>query len=213
MAPTTTTHTDRLREAAVALRLELKRASGNIDRSRLAVLRATITIDEIDPADWLCGVTARPRIFWAGRDDSRSTGAAGVAHRIKSTGRVKVGAVVDDMRTRLATSSDDSIRYYGGFRFDMGLETPADQWSEFGSAQFVLPRVEISTYDNKTTVAAHLVFPQDCHHLDHALEEIESLLTDTGGNIAELPGDWLRVDSPTEAGWENLLTSAMTVFS
>ncbi len=214
MTTTVTTTTIPLSKAVRVLREELERAIEKVDGKKVSIVRASVAVDAVDPLDWLRGQTLRPRIYWSGRDNHGSqTAAVGIADEITIDGAVNATDIIHSIREVTTAANDRQSRYYGGFRFDMGLEKPAEQWQGFKSARFILPKMEMARDQNRTTVTVNLMLPRDHGRVDEILDEFDTMLTMQPGELPDLPQQWTRADSPTEAGWENLLKSAMTVFA
>ena len=190
----------------------LERDADSAEKQR--VLRVQVPAGDVEPLRWLGSQTMRPRSFWAGREDGTTVAAVGIADLVESD-----GAPGAPQRERLAPLSPASgeARYYGGLRFDPAGRDE-EEWEEFEAYRFVLPRFELTSRDNETTLACNLVMPRDAARAEELLDEVESLSLPEGQeaplvNESSLPVPISRSDAPDREGWGESVETALRAFS
>lgn len=173
------------------------------------ILRLEIPIVDanVDPLLWLQRCGCEQKFYWRDRDDKAETASAGVAERFALGNDNDIESLFDSARKRL-DGLPESVRFWGGFRFDAERSQIDKCWQSFGRGQFVLPRMELHRKDDTCVLACNIL-----------AEEIDSLtetewtqwLTVTGPSSAvgkmPLVRGRERTDLPTREEWESNVTA------
>ena len=165
-----------------------------------SVLRVEAPAPPVDPLAWLDAQTGSHRTYWRGRgeDEARaSVGAALVVDGPLAEVAGRVARVLDALppNARLTTTA----------RFDARAEVGAE-WAPFGSARFVLPRVEVRSDGRTASVAVH-VAPGESPEAAHAA--VEGLRPAAPPRSADLALPFMRRDDPDRAEWGRMLRWAL----
>ncbi len=204
-------------------------ANGPMRTVRLAVPVA----DAVDPIQWIRAQDATEVVYWADRapdaisskgrslrgtacrnaDERRTVAAVGQAD-IVTGGEQPVDYA--ELRRQLATRferTDDSLRYYGGLRFDAAQSpsprTPSERWAAFGTYRFVLPRFELVERADQQALVCNLVLPRDRERADALVEAVRSLAMPTATPHTDLPRPIDRTDRPERDGWAEMVRWAL----
>lgn len=176
----------------------------------LHVARLVVPLPPGDPLAWLAAQDLMPRVFWSGRDDDMVTAAAGEADRCFGG----PGAGFETLRAqldRVMPHSDTQVRYFGGFRFDMNA-SPGEEWADFGTFNFTLPRFEYAVQGERAVLACNLILPRDADRLPEIRKSIHSLAFPQSNLRDELPLPVSRSDAPDRAGWDGNIEWALNAF-
>lgn len=155
------------------------------------------------PLAWLAAQTARPRVYWHGRDDARRVAALGAA---LSLGGDALGA----LRPTLATLGPDA-RLYGGFRFDPLRRAEPGAWHSSEAFRLTLPLVTYEAdADGRGRLVAH-VLP---HQPDAAARLLRTLgaLREPAPLDLRLPLPIARHDLPSRDDWRRTVEAALDAF-
>ena len=209
---TTTEHTDRkcLKAAADELCAMLQGAQADLDWRSDCVLRLTIAIDDIDPADWLAAQPAAERVLWDARDGSLTAAGIGAADLLTAQGTVAADRVVGRLRRRL-TGTTAGARYYGGLRFD-DRRTPTAHWKPFKSYRFVLPRFETVRQAGAAILAVNIIPSQDKDHLDSIVAGLRHMAVSHPRDSYKVPQIQSRRDNPNRDTWLTAVREAVRSF-
>jgi menaquinone-specific isochorismate synthase len=123
-------------------------------------------------------------------------------------------ALADAMAPHLAADPDAEFRYFGGIRFDarQAGRTPDAYWSDFGTARFVLPRVELVADGPDVELVCNLLLPRDRQHTDEILSTLQSLKAPASPPRSTPPLPLTRTDAPNEQQWRRLIRWALDTF-
>lgn len=182
---------------AVARRELARRASRVLEGSRAEerqVARLSMPVRDVEPLAWLRGQRAYPKIHWLGRDDGFEVAAAGAA----------------DVRENIPANA--RARYFGGMRFDPGVEAGED-WKAFGAGRFVLPRFELhprADASGGSVLVVNLMLPHDADRREEVLEEIAALEEPREGLFVPTPVS--REDEPGLSAWKSGVERALSEF-
>ena len=105
------------------------------------VVRLTSPVPQADLLAWLQKQPEPNKVFWSDREHAFAV--AGIGSASTKTGRSARGidGLFEEMRSELLSAHDD-LRYYGGFRFDLG-PIGESKWDPFGTYHFVVPQFEL----------------------------------------------------------------------
>src|SRR5690554_5337615 len=165
---------------------------------------------EAEPADvlgWLAAQRGPDAFYWHGRGSDSSHAFVGAADRLAG----ELDMVLSTLRERLP-HLPKGARYVGGLRFAPGAPV-SPEWSGFGAARFVLPRVEYAVRDGQAVLAANLVFPRDAERPERVLAELDRLRLPDHSAKALLPLPVSRTDAPDRAGWRRGVEVALGAFA
>ena len=183
----------------------LRRALDDAARSwdGRTVLRVETPAPPVDPLAWLEAQAGEYRTYWRGRGEAEaraSVGAALVLDGPLDAVAPRVGRVLDGLppHARLTTTA----------RFDAGGEMGAE-WAPFGSARFVLPRVEVRSGGRTGAVAVHLAPGESPDAARGAVEGLRPAAPPRSDDLA-LP--FMRRDDPDRAEWGRMLRWALGAF-
>lgn len=184
---------------------------------RRHVQRVSVPIDApVSPLNWLRGQGDADGFYWSHRDDAAPAMAGyGAADCVTRTAQpLDYDALWGDIEPHLDVEGDRSLRYYGGIRFDarQAVRTPDDLWADFGTARFVLPRVELVANGSETLLACNLVLPRDREHADDIVAALRDLGTPAPPPQTTPPLPLTRTDAPTEKEWRRLIRWALDAF-
>ena len=176
----------------------------------LHVARLVVPVQAADPLAWLAAQDLMPRVYWSGRDDDLVIAAAGEADRCFGG----PGAGFETLRAQLdcvMPHSDTQVRYFGGFRFDMNA-APGEEWSDFGTFSFTLPRFEFVVQGERAVLACNLILPRDADRLPDIRKSIQALAFPQADLQDDLPLPISRSDGPDRAGWDRNIEWALGAF-
>ena len=171
------------------------------------VARIEVAVRRVDPLGWITSVEHDQKIFWSDRPRRFVSAGVGEADVIALGDSVEFDHLFEKINSVLGTTTDP-VRYFGGCNFD--LSRPANgRWSIFGACRFVLPRFELRRYDDRTTLACHLLPQKDAEHRDEILAELESVAASESKPL-RLPALSNRTDLPDRENWETMIEQALT---
>ncbi len=111
------------------------------DKTDNAICRISIDIPKIDIINWFQKQQVNEKLFWSDRDDKFAVAGIHFADIIQNGDDQTHPELFEKIQTRL-TNADDSVRYFGGIKFDTASQV-TDSWKKFSTAAFVLPRFEL----------------------------------------------------------------------
>jgi menaquinone-specific isochorismate synthase len=177
------------------------------------LVRIAIPCPRIEPMVWLRTAPHAQRFYGATRNRERllEVAAAGVADQARWDEPVSYDEVLAHLRHTLQQSSD-SVRYYGGFRFNKETK-PDEAWTTFGTAQFIVPRYEIRSAPEGSLIALH-VRREECE--DNRFAEWLDRFFDDAHQLSShepFPSASQRKDEPDYAVWRGRVEQALTAFA
>lgn len=167
----------------------------------------------VEPLVWLRAQAQEAATYWSARNEQTAVATLGTADVVASTD----GPLSDDhLRRELGRRlqrTEAPVRYYGGLRFDAtypkaenGLEAP---WAAFGTSRFILPRFELRTGEDGTTLACNLLLPRDTGREGRVIEQVRTLVFPADDPSASLPAPLGRTDVPDQQGWTRMVRWAL----
>ena len=167
------------------------------------VLRVETAAPPVDPLSWLEAQDGPHRTYWRGRGEAEARAALGAALVVDGplasvAGRVGRALAALPPGARLTTTA----------RFDAEAQVGAE-WAPFGSARFVLPRVEVRSDGRTAAVAVHVVPGES---LDAARAAVAGLRLSAPPEATDLALPFMRRDDPDRAEWDRMLRWALGAF-
>ncbi len=152
-------------------------------------------------------------MFWSSRGSARSAAAVGAAEAITSYAAPVAPEQLDAAISHKLADLPPEARYYGGMRFDLSqprdASHPSNEWSDFGTFRFVLPRFEL-VHDRETTeLVCNLVGPGDAKEIDRVLDALNGLHLPEPQPVSSLPSPTGRHDIPNRPAWINTIRAAL----
>jgi menaquinone-specific isochorismate synthase len=178
------------------------------------IVRTSVALPrEVDPLRWVRAQQEDEAAYWSARDEEGTIAAVGAADVVKSAERpIDYDGLRRQLNERLA-HAEAPIRYYGGLRFDAShpktvghLDAP---WAAFGTLRFVLPRFELHSQGNQTTLVCNLLLPHDGGKKDALFDAIQRLSFPELNTPAPLPAPLDRTDAPDRTGWNEVVRWAL----
>ncbi|SDJ88781.1 isochorismate synthase [Ferrimonas sediminum] len=165
------------------------------------IVQITESIDATLLLPWLAAQTQWPKIYWRERNQGEQVAALGQCQCVRIDEQPQ--QQLNQFYQTACSHNLSGVRWYGGVAFD----TKQPEWSAFGQATFVLPRLEIRQTDQSTQLLLNLKGEAECW-----LDE----LSDANDCLRRLcriqplpplaPGHILsRQDTPSEARWHELV--------
>ncbi|MBI4558953.1 MAG: isochorismate synthase [Candidatus Hydrogenedentes bacterium] len=188
------------------------------DTCRGRIERIEFPVPAVEPALIFPQESVFPRIYWRNKDGSVEITALGAADRIRCFNWADYGFLTARLGERI-TSGEGNPRYYGGMRFDAGRKI-ADEWSDLGLCDFVLPRVEVIRRGERTRLAYNRSLDES-QAFDRTALLVELVrrglapLTQILGRVGSpryFPALHSRDDIPDRQGWSESVRQALTLF-
>ena len=166
------------------------------------IVRLTSPVPQVDLLAWLQKQPEPNKVFWS--DRKHAFAVAGIGSASTKTGRSARGidALFEEMRSELLPAHDD-LRYYGGFRFDLG-PVGESKWAPFGTYHFVVPQFELGVKRDDPYLACNILLPDtalDPALTDRLLRRLEGMELSGMPYEAEIPEDIGRSDTPDLRNW------------
>lgn len=167
------------------------------------------------PLQWLRAQTEKEAFYWSHRDeDTPDVAGYGSADTVSVSSRP---LDYDELWTALRpcrAGADASVRYYGGIRFDArhAERSPDALWQPFGTARFVLPRVEMISDGAESALVCNLVLPRDRDRQARIAETLETLHAPSTRALRTPPLPLSRTDAPDEQQWTQGIRWALQTF-
>lgn len=173
------------------------------------IVRVESHFPATDLVAWLNAQTDTERFYWSDRDGLFATAGIGIAAEHYCAGSPSIADAMDAMRRDLA-GRYPNLRYYGGFRFDLG-KPRAERWKPFGGSRFVVPRFEIGRLGSSHYFACNVLVeagesPAD--KIDDMLDFVESVTLNSPEFKRSVPSVLSRDDLPDRDGWTAMFNAA-----
>ncbi len=213
MAATTPCDTGRdFENAARIMAGKIQAALADPDRPDLSrggtAIRLQVALPALKVLDWLSGQNQPVRIYWRDRDGSFETAGVGTACAVSAPADLDLGRLFARLRNHL--SAADAIRFYGGMAFDLQPPDSADSdWAIFPRCYFVMPRFELTTANDVTSFACHLLPNRDRDNMGAILRQLDSLAATLCPGPLSLPRLTGRVDTPDKSQWCAMVSAAL----
>lgn len=206
----------RLQSVYTEMSTKISRVLNNSKNEPNRIIRLEIKAGDACPLEWLSSQMPGSRGYWRDREDQFEVAYVGHADTIKSNEEVDLHRTINKVRTYLRKVAMP-LRYYGGFRFDLGATQPSQAanvppnhlWEKFGSCRMILPRFELFRTRSETVFACNLIPDKDSQNVETILHELQqlSVLTQTG---ALMPDSFVeRSDNPDRDEWSSMIVSAL----
>lgn len=174
------------------------------------VVRLTSNAPTVDLLSWLRRQREGDKIFWSDREHAFAI--AGVGAASMKMGR-SVEGLFEEMRSEIA-SSEDALRFYGGFQFDPG-RSGGGEWAPFGAYRFVIPQFELGCRGGEYHLACNVLLPDTA--LDRALaggllERVRSMQFSGEALDTKLPSVISRKDRPDFHTWCDSVRDLLDTF-
>ncbi len=181
------------------------------DTTDQTIKRITIDIPHIDIINWFQNQQVPQKIFWSDRDDKFAIAGIHLADMIQNGDDQAHPELFATIQARL-DNGDDSVRYFGGIKFD-SASTVTDEWSEFGTAAFVLPRFELIKRKDSYQFVCNLNFPTDKENFETIKKQLSQLVFQSEKN-SEYHNEILhRTDYPEQEEWMSRVNTALTAMN
>ena len=166
------------------------------------LVRLTSPVPQVDLLAWLRKQPEPNKVFWSDREHAFAV--AGIGSASTKTGRSARGVdtLFEEMRSEMS-SRHKHLRYYGGFRFDLGTAGET-QWGPFGTYHFVVPQFELGSQGGDYYFACNILLPDtatDPALADRVLGRLESIELGATTYEADVPESIGRSDTPDLHGW------------
>ena len=115
------------------------------------IKRVEIPCADLDPMAWLASQTNEPRYYWSSRDGTLERAGAGCIDRIQGKSLNDLPDAFRLMRQRLKGAD---TKYFGGVAFNDRCCN--QEWSGFGSYDFILPKAEMIRSNGQTVLAVYI---------------------------------------------------------
>ena len=171
-------------------------------RGSRRIARLTSPVAEVDLLAWLQKQPEPNKVFWSDREHAFAV--AGIGSASTKTGRSARGVdgLFEEMRSELSSTHDD-LRFYGGFRFDVGTAGES-KWGPFGTYHFVVPQFELGIKGGDHYLACNVILPDtalDPALADRLLTRLERMEVTGAPYEVEVPEVIGRSDTPDLPGW------------
>ena len=182
--------------------------------NRYKLIRLSLNITQIAPLPWLNSQCNSCRIYWSDRETKIEKACVGSADKIIGNAQIEYGEVVSKISDKLMSGPDDA-QYFGGLSFRSEI-SPASEWCDFATFQFILPRFEVITNVSHTRFVCNLlVSPLNSLHSESqlVLKELDDLnfaCTHLEESIPSLVGDECFPQRPE---WDSNIESTLNRIS
>jgi len=181
------------------------------------IVNVSVTLPaEVDPLVWLQAQPSTESVYWSGRRAGAVVAGTGAADRVEVNAQPVPYAVLEETLTDRLERAETPVRYYGGLRFDarqpLSEGHPDDRWKPFGTARFVLPRLQLVHDGTAPRLTCTLVLPRDARRADAVVETIQSTPLPVPVHAGTLPSPVRRTDAPTQKEWTRMVAWALRAF-
>lgn len=161
--------------------INLTKISPEVDNLIKAVSDSTFNPDQIihrfevelpffNPLPWLSAQNGPTKIYFSNKDSSRRYAAIGSIETLTE----KETSLFDAITHIERSVKDSNARYFGGTCFDPTVPT-ASEWKSFGRFNFILPRIELFSNQNRSTLAVNFIMTPSQNIDDMKSERINEL--------------------------------------
>ena len=178
---------------------------------KFKILRHEIALENAHPLEWLILQNCPNKIFWENRNQKEQF--AGIGSAIDFKGKNQGYEKILSEIICLLENSSNSIRIFGGTRFDSKVET-SEEWEEWGTSQFTLPMVELSIVNDKITLACQIYTGSNIYKNLHNLQKILESMRVEDISIPDSPLIKLeRIDLPEYKQWCKIVEKGLNNIS
>jgi menaquinone-specific isochorismate synthase len=137
----------------------------------------------LQPWTWLKHQRHDHRLYWRSRSGDLEVAGIGRAHSVDMNAGLGLTQVLSSLRQQIDTSTGD-VRYYGGMAFDP-TRSLTEHWQALSPAYFLVPRLELRRWHDRTTCALNLQMPEDEPILSSLLAQAETSFSQLGQDAVE----------------------------
>jgi menaquinone-specific isochorismate synthase len=175
------------------------------------IVRIEVPIPTLDPLQWLGQQKSDVKTYWSDRQGHFTMAGIGILDSIAGDKSIDYGTVFKQLRQRLSPLFP-KVRYYGGIGFRQDLSIDPD-WELFGNYRFIVPKFEICTDGINTFFACNFNCDFSSEKSDLILHELAQIDFNSAENLAILPFQTTRIDTPNRIEWEDNIETALTQFT
>jgi menaquinone-specific isochorismate synthase len=175
------------------------------------IIRIEVPIPKLDPLQWLGQQKSAVKTYWADRQGHFTMAGIGTLDLIAGDDSIDHVAIFSQLRQNLSPLFP-KVRYYGGIGFSQDRSIDP-HWKLFGNYRFIVPKFEICTDGANTTFACNISCDFNPKILDLVLAELAQIDFNLVSNLAELPLQLERIDTPSRIEWEGNIEAALAQFT
>ncbi len=149
-------------------------------------------------------------VYWSSRDGADTIVGVGTAHEISGVRFDELERVRSSLLSHVDSETD--IRYFGGMRFD-DTRAESAEWSAFGGFRFVLPRLEVQSFETHAEIRCNIVLPATAEDVELIAEQLDGLDSRANKWESGTLSPVYREDLPDKAGWTQNIEWALDAFS
>jgi len=169
-----------------------------------SIFRVEIPLEKIDILNWLYQQSSHIRIYWSSRDGQFESAGINAAHVLNGRNDSDFRQNLLELK-RILFNSSSKARYYGGIRFQRGVELE-EIWKSFGCCRFMLPLFEVTREERQYQLAAN-IYLTDKRDTEQSIREtvrvLENLQFNKNVEVSEKIEKFLtRFDFPNREQWE-----------
>jgi menaquinone-specific isochorismate synthase len=175
---------------------------------RSSILRLSRRLELCEPLDLMAALKVSPSLYWRSSEGSLEVVGLGCADRKQCGASEDIFQFLRSIESQLTTAAP-TVKYYGGLRFN--TEAPiSSEWAAFGSALFMLPRVEVIQQGGSSYVVINLMTEE---RIEPQLEAIEDILRCAATQVEEtLPvASARRTDTPSQPLWNERIRDVLSI--
>jgi menaquinone-specific isochorismate synthase len=175
------------------------------------IIRIEVPIPRLDPLQWLGQQKSDVKTYWADRQGHFTMAGIGTLDLIAGDDSIDYSTIFNQLRQKLSPLFP-KVRYYGGigFRQDKLVDL---HWKLFGNYRFIIPKFEICTDSTNTFFACHFSCDFNSEKSDLILAELAQIDFSLVENLADLPFQTNRTDTPNRIEWEHNIEAALAQFT
>ncbi|MBS1254293.1 MAG: Isochorismate synthase MenF [Deltaproteobacteria bacterium] len=171
------------------------------------IIRFQVSLEQAHPLEWLTLQDCSEKIFWENRTQKEQFAGIGIAFEI-SDGKEGYENILLSVN-KLLENSPDSVRFFGGMRFDASVPT-SPEWEKWKTAHLTLPLVELCIVDQSVTLACHI---HTGANADSKLKQLQKMLESMRTEDITIPDSPLiqleRHDIPEYRQWCSLVEQGL----
>ena len=175
------------------------------------IIRYEIALKSAHPLEWLILQDCSKKVFWENRNQKEQFAGIGSALDFKD-GKEGYGKILFEI-VNLLRNSPKSIRFFGGARFDLKVNS-SPEWRDWGASIFTLPMVELSIINEKITLACHI---STCDGIIKKLRDLKNTLLSMRVEDISIPDNPIirleRNDLPEHRQWCKIVKKGLESIS
>jgi menaquinone-specific isochorismate synthase len=179
------------------------------ESDRPIILRVRIRVEPVSLLQWLAVQRTFPVVYWSDRQKRFEVAGIGAADMVASKHGINYAFVCDRLSTILNTSNEN-LRYYGGFRFAESNKDCRDgRWKSFGSYRFILPRLELYREPDQTFLACNVILGDKTSDVTEIFSALEGVAFSTEVIETEPLHVIARYDNPDKKDWAKIVHAVL----